>query len=146
MSRFMPDFSVASRLFGNRNFAKFTVGNAVLVIGPWVRRVAVEWLTWELTHSAAWLGAVGMAEFLPAIVVAPIAGVLADRFDRRCKPRGLFLCPNLGSGLAITSISAGYAFLFNTLTYLGVITALVSLNLPPHAPTRSLHASIIGEV
>lgn len=53
------------------------------VVGLWVQRVAVGWLTWELTHSAAWLGAVGMAEFLPAIVMAPIAGVLADRLDRR---------------------------------------------------------------
>jgi MFS family permease len=83
MFRFRPDFSSARRLFRNRNFAKFTAGNAVSVVGLWVQRVAVGWLTWELTHSAAWLGAVGMAEFLPAIVMAPIAGVLADRFDRR---------------------------------------------------------------
>ena len=83
MFHFRPDFSVARRLFGNRNFATFTVGNSVSVLGVWVQRVAVGWLTWELTHSAAWLGAVGMAEFLPASVMAPIARVLADRVDRR---------------------------------------------------------------
>ncbi len=83
MFRFRLDLSAPRRLFRNRNFAKFTAGNSVSVVGLWVQRVAVGWLTWDLTHSAAWLGAVGMAEFLPAIIVAPIAGVLADRFDRR---------------------------------------------------------------
>lgn len=67
----------------NRNFAVFTAGNGVSLVGSWVQRVAVGWLTWELTHSAAWLGAVAMAEFLPVIFLAPLTGVMADRFDRR---------------------------------------------------------------
>jgi MFS family permease len=83
MAQLIPDFSAARRVFTNRNFAIFTAGNSVSVVGVWVQRIAVGWLTWDLTHSAAWLGAVGMAEFLPAIVMAPVAGALADRLDRR---------------------------------------------------------------
>ncbi len=77
------DFSALRSTLANREFAVFSAGNAVSLIGNWVQRVAVGWLTWELTHSAAWLGAVSMAEFLPVILLAPITGVLADRFDRR---------------------------------------------------------------
>jgi len=77
------DFSALRTTLGNRNFAVFTAGNGVSLIGNWVQRVAIGWLTWELTHSAAWLGAVSMAEFLPVIFLAPVTGVLADRFDRR---------------------------------------------------------------
>lgn len=78
-----PRFAAFRRTLSNRNFAMFTAGSLVSVIGTWMQRVAVGWLTWELTHSAAWLGAVAAAEFMPTIVIAPIVGALADRYDRR---------------------------------------------------------------
>ncbi len=78
-----PRFAAFRRTLSNRNFALFTAGSLVSVVGTWMQRVAVGWLTWELTHSAAWLGAVTAAEFMPTIVVAPIVGALADRYDRR---------------------------------------------------------------
>jgi MFS family permease len=77
------DFSALRSTFGHRNFAVFTAGNGMSLVGSWVQRVAVGWVTWDMTHSAAWLGAVSMAEFLPVILLAPLTGVLADRFDRR---------------------------------------------------------------
>ena len=77
------DFSALRTTLAHRNFAIFTAGNAVSLLGSWVQKVAVGWLTWDLTHSATWLGAVAMAEFLPVIFLAPITGVMADRFDRR---------------------------------------------------------------
>jgi len=83
MARFDIDFSAVRETLSNRNFRIFTAGNAVSLLGTWVQRMAVGWLTWELTKSGAWLGAVAMAEFIPVIVLAPITGVIADRFDRR---------------------------------------------------------------
>jgi MFS family permease len=80
---FRFDLSAIRATLGNRNFAVYTAGNGVSLMGSWVQRVAVGWLTWELTHSGTWLGAVSLAEFLPVIVMAPIAGVMADRYDRR---------------------------------------------------------------
>lgn len=77
------DFSALRSTLGHRNFAVFTAGNGVSLIGSWIQRVAVGWLTWDLTHSATWLGAVSMAEFMPVIFLAPLTGVMADRFDRR---------------------------------------------------------------
>lgn len=78
-----PSFSALRRTLANRNFAMFTAGSLVSVIGTWMQRVAVGWLTWELTKSAAWLGAVAAAEFMPTIFIAPLVGALADRYDRR---------------------------------------------------------------
>jgi MFS family permease len=40
------------------------------------------WLTWELTHSGVWLGAMSIGEIVPYIVFAPIAGAISDHFDR----------------------------------------------------------------
>ena len=47
-----------------------------------MHRVALGWLTWELTESGFWLGAVAFADLFPALIIGPFAGVWADRFDR----------------------------------------------------------------
>ena len=52
------------------------------MIGTWVQRVAVGWLTWELTESTMWLGLIAFAELLPTVIIGPFAGVIADRFNR----------------------------------------------------------------
>ena len=71
-----------SRAFAHRNYLIYFSGNSVSLIGWWLERVAVGWLTWTLTHSGAWLGLISLADFLPVFFLAPFAGVLADRRDR----------------------------------------------------------------
>jgi predicted MFS family arabinose efflux permease len=65
-----------------RNFGIYALANTPSLVGSWVQRVAIGWLTWELTHSGAWLGLIGFADLFPFVVLSPVAGVLADRFDR----------------------------------------------------------------
>jgi MFS family permease len=48
----------------------------------WMQRIAIGWLTWELTKSGVWLGIVAFADFFPVLVIGPIAGAAADRWDR----------------------------------------------------------------
>ena len=110
------------------NFALFTAANSVSVIGTWVQRVAVGWLTWDLTHSGVWLGAVSMAEFLPAMVIAPLTGVLADRFDRRrIAVTGQCLAAVQALALAILSLSGGItpAMVFTLQLFAGLIQPLI---------------------
>ncbi len=45
--------------------------------------IAVPAHLWDETHQATWLGAVSVASLLPAVVLTPYAGVLADRISRR---------------------------------------------------------------
>ena len=58
-------------------------GAGIALIGMWAQRIAVAWLTWELTHSATWLGLMAFADLFPTIVLTPFAGAIADRVDRR---------------------------------------------------------------
>jgi predicted MFS family arabinose efflux permease len=71
-----------ARAFAHRNYLVYLSGNSISLIGWWLERVAVGWLTWTLTHSGAWLGLISLADFLPVFFLAPFAGVLADRRDR----------------------------------------------------------------
>ena len=39
----------------NANFGIYSAGNAVSLIGMWMQRIAIGWLTWEMTKSGLWL-------------------------------------------------------------------------------------------
>lgn len=71
-----------ARALSHRNYRIYISGNAVQLTGTWLQRVSCGWLAWTLTHSGAWLGIMSMAEFLPVLFLAPLAGVMADRRDR----------------------------------------------------------------
>lgn len=66
----------------NANFAIYSAGSAVSLIGMWMQRIAIGWLTWELTKSGLWLGIVAFADFFPVLLIGPFAGAVADRWDR----------------------------------------------------------------
>jgi hypothetical protein len=56
-----------ARAFAHRNYLIYVSGNSISLIGWWLERVAVGWLTWTLTHSGAWLGLISLADFLPVL-------------------------------------------------------------------------------
>ena len=66
-----------------RNFAWYMSGAAISLFGIWAQRIAVAWLTWKLTGSYFWLGLIAFADLFPTVIITPIAGVIADRVDRR---------------------------------------------------------------
>ena len=71
-----------SRALRHRNYRLFFAGQGTSLIGTWLTRVATSWLVYRLTHSALLLGIVGFAGQMPTFLLAPIAGVLIDRWDR----------------------------------------------------------------
>lgn len=68
-------------IFGHRNYALYALGNTISSLGMWAQRVGVGWLSWELAHSATWVGLVSLGQFLPLIFLAPLFGGLLDRSD-----------------------------------------------------------------
>lgn len=67
----------------NADFRKLFFGSVVSFLGDWFALVAVAGLVKELTGrdgSTAWVFA---AEVLPIFLMSPVAGVLADRLDRK---------------------------------------------------------------
>src|ERR1700761_53761 len=77
------DFSHAWRALRHRNFRLFFTGQSISLIGTWMTRVATSWLVYRLTGSALLLGTVSFAGQIPTFLLAPFAGVLVDRVNRR---------------------------------------------------------------
>lgn len=75
-----PDKPIV-RIWRHRNFALFMAGIGPYYITSWMQRVGVGWLAWELTHSTGWLGAVAAADLAPMLVLGPIGGAVADRWE-----------------------------------------------------------------
>jgi MFS family permease len=76
-------FAFAARALRHRNFRLFFAGQSISLIGSWMTRVATSWLVYRLTKSPLQLGVVGFAGQIPTFLLAPIAGVIVDRIDRR---------------------------------------------------------------
>ncbi|HPK12875.1 MAG TPA: MFS transporter [Phycicoccus elongatus] len=112
-----------------RNYRIWFLGGLVSNIGTWAGRVGQDWLVLtELTdHSSTALGTVTGLQFLPILLLAPWAGAIADRYDKR---RTLVLTQ---TGLLLTTLALGILAVTGTAqlwhVYLiaalqGVITAI----------------------
>jgi len=78
----MPTFPLF-RALSHRNFRLFFFGQGLSLIGTWLQQVAMSWLTYRLSGSALLLGVVTFCQYIAVLLLAPVAGVLADRVDRR---------------------------------------------------------------
>ncbi|HMG02185.1 MAG TPA: MFS transporter [Edaphobacter sp.] len=76
-------FSHAWRALRHRNFRLYFTGQSISLVGTWITRIATSWLVYRLTGSAFLLGVVGFAGQIPTFLLAPLAGVVVERMDRR---------------------------------------------------------------
>jgi MFS family permease len=77
--------------FRHHAFARLWTGAFVSNIGTWMEAVALGIYVEDLTHSAAWVGTVAAAAFVPIAFFGPLGGALADRMPRK----GLLITTNL---------------------------------------------------
>jgi MFS family permease len=98
------------RALRHRNFQLFFGGQLISLIGTWMDNVAEGWLVYRLTHSALLLGVATFAGQIPVFLLAPLGGMIADRWDRR------------KIVIATQSASMAIAFTLASLTLAGKIT------------------------
>lgn len=103
-----PTFSA----FQHRNFQLYFLGQGLSLVGTWSQSLAISWLVWRLTHSAAWLGIIGFILQFPMLLFGLPGGWAADRFDRR---RSLIL---------LQALSLLQALILASLTLSGHVTLL----------------------
>jgi MFS family permease len=75
----LPDTLRALR---HRNFQLFFSGQLISLVGTWMQNVSQAWLVYKMTQSSLQLGAVGFASQIPVFLIAPLGGIVADRYNR----------------------------------------------------------------
>lgn len=108
-----------TRALQHRNYRLFFAGQSVSLVGTWVTRIATSWLVYRLTGSELLLGITGFAGQIPLLLLAPFAGVLADRWNRH---RILVWTQVLS---ALQSLALAVLALTGTITVLHVIVLQV---------------------
>ncbi|HSB12730.1 MAG TPA: MFS transporter [Blastocatellia bacterium] len=75
--------SYVDLLRGNHDFRRLFIGQLVSQTGDWFNSVAIFTLLLSLTGSGEAVGYILIIKLLPSFFVGPIAGVVADRFNRK---------------------------------------------------------------
>ncbi|MEP6680611.1 MAG: MFS transporter [Chloroflexota bacterium] len=93
----------------HRNYRLYWFGQIASLVGTWMQSVSQPWLVLQLGGSPLQLGTVLALQFAPAMFLAPLGGVLADRVDKRNALR------------ATQSVALVQAAVLCALTFTGVV-------------------------
>jgi len=119
--------AVFTRALASRNYRLYFAAQLISLAGTWMQQIAMIWLAYRLSNSAAVLGMVGFASQIPILLLGPFAGVLTDRFDRRrillttqmlAMLQAVVLTALTWQGLASTGWLIGLAFVLGTINAL----------------------------
>ena len=88
-----------------RNYRLFLLGQGVSLIGTWMQQVAMSWLIYRLTASPFLLGLMSFASQIPNLLLSPLAGVAADRWNRH---RSLMVTQSLAMIQALLVLYVAY--------------------------------------
>jgi MFS family permease len=144
----LDDARAGRAAFTHPAFVLFQVARFLIVAAVEMQAVAVGWQVYEITKKPLDLGLVGLAQFLPGILLFPISGHASDRYERRnvlsaCYA-GYAVCFALLLGLAqrtSQSVTAIYVVLvligvvrsFNSTASRSILPQLVSTKHFPNA-------------
>ena len=102
----------------NANYRNLWLGSVVSFLGDWFNLIAAAELVSTLTSSGLAVSTLFLLRFLPLFLFSPIAGVLADRFDRR----HIMIFTDLARAATVASFllirSPDQLWLFYVLTFL----------------------------
>jgi len=65
------------------DFAIFWSAALVSNTGSWMQTITVPFVVFQMTHSTTWLGFAAFMNFIPAMLMGPIGGSMADRHSRK---------------------------------------------------------------
>ena len=88
-------------------FYKLWIGEMISNIGTGMSSFAISVYVYEKTNMITYTSIITLLAYLPNILLSPVAGILADRYDRRA----LMMAADLLSGLGIVFIHQFFLFL-----------------------------------
>jgi MFS family permease len=118
------------RPFRHRAFAIIWTGAFVSNIGTWMETVAVGVYVTQTTGRSGWTGTIAALAYAPTVLIGPLGGALADRFDRRRFLATLTLVQTLLAGLLALLAASGHLSVAAVAAIVLLEGATVALYLP----------------
>jgi MFS family permease len=106
----------------NRDFLLLQAGQLLSTFGSSMSSIAYPLLALAITGSAAKTGLVGAFEFAPLVLLSPLAGVAADRYDRR----RLMIASDVFGATAVSALAAA-VFLGDATFWLILVVAFADM-------------------
>jgi len=132
------------RSLGGFNYRVWTVGALVSNVGTWMQRTAQDWLVLtQLTdNDAVAVGIVMALQFGPQLILLPLTGLVADRFDqRRILMTTQALMGALGLALGIMTVT-GVVELWHVYVFAALLGCVAAFD----APARQTFVSqLVGQ-
>ncbi|MDA7776413.1 MFS transporter [Alphaproteobacteria bacterium] len=66
-----------------RSFVLYFWANTTSLLGTWIQKVGLGWLTWQITESTFWTSFVSIALMAPVGIIGPFIAVYAESWDMR---------------------------------------------------------------
>ncbi|HEY7311615.1 MAG TPA: MFS transporter [Gemmataceae bacterium] len=70
------------RALAHRDYRLYFAGQGISLVGTWMQQIAMSWVVYRMTQSSFQLSVVLFASQIPALVLSPASGALADRWNR----------------------------------------------------------------
>ncbi|MBT5774223.1 MAG: MFS transporter [Dehalococcoidia bacterium] len=117
-----------------RPFRLLLLAGMGLQLGGWIQRVALLWLVYELTGSAAQLGGVAFVQTIFVLVIAPLTGPLADQIGARRSLMSATTLQATGAVVLVVAVTGGWA----SLPLLYVVSVTYGVGQSINQPMRNL--------
>lgn len=118
-----------------KKFVAIWIGELISSIGSGMTAFAVSIYVYQLTGSATWVSVAALLAYLPTILLNPVGGILADRYDRRL----MMICGDSFSAVGLlfifVSIQTGHAGVLPVCIGVTISSVFVALLEPAYKAT-----------
>jgi MFS family permease len=125
--------------FTLRPFVIYFLTNTLSLLGTWIQKVGLGWLTWQITESTFWTSFVSIALMAPVGIIGPFIAVYAESWDMR----RAFLITKILMMLVSFVIFALQYFDLHNLHSLIITSLALGLLSAVHHPIRLVFISIV---
>ena len=124
-----------------RPFLLYFITNSISLLGLWIQKIGVGWLTWQLTESTFWTSFVTLALMAPAGILGPFFAVWAENWDMR--RASIFL--KLSMLLLATTVWYLQLLNLHTVYSLAILSIFHGVLSAMYHPVRLVFVSVIVE-
>ena len=122
-----------------RSFVYYFITNTLSLLGTWVQKVGLGWLTWQITESTFWTSVVSLILMAPVGFLGPLIAVFAENWDSR---RAMLVTKSLMAFVSVLIFLVQLLGLHNLFSLLASSIALGMLS-AFHHPVRLVFISLV---